>query len=136
MIYLEIDIQSSVPVYAQIMDRVRALIRDGRLEPGARLPSVRQLAADLEINPNTVAKAYGLLEREGLLRTARRRGTVVAKSARDAARRTADDRLKETVDRTLEETAAIGVDLPELLEALRRRGSARRKGRRTRRSMT
>lgn len=136
MTYLEIDTRSSVPVYAQIMDRLRALIRDGRLEPDARLPSVRQLAADLEINPNTVAKAYGLLEREGLLRTARRRGTVVAESARDAARRTADDRLKEAVDRTLEETAALGVDLPELLEVLRRRGRARRKGRRARRSVT
>ena len=136
MIYLEIDTRSSVPVYAQIMDRVRALIRDGRLEPDARLPSVRQLAADLEINPNTVAKAYGLLEREGLLRTARRRGTVVAESARGAARRTANDRLKEAVDRTLEETAALGVDLPELLEVLQRRGRAQRKGRRTRRRLT
>jgi len=131
MMYLEIDTASSVPVYQQIMDRLRALIRDGRLEAGSRLPSVRQLAADLELNPNTVAKAYAFLEREGLLATARRRGTVVASAGRDVATRTVDQRLEQAVDRTLEETAALGVNLSELVEMLQRRGRTRsRQGRR------
>ena len=84
---LEIDTRSAVPIYAQIMDQIRALVRERELVPGDPLPSVRQLAGDLEINPNTVARSYGLLAREGILETARRRGTLIADSARDRERR-------------------------------------------------
>jgi len=124
MVSLEIDIHSQIPLYQQIMDRLRALVRQGELPPSTPLPSVRQLAADLDINANTVAKAYRLLEREGLLTTARRRGTLVAPRARDAAHLTVDSRLEEAVDRVLETAASLGVERAELLEALRRRGRA------------
>ena len=134
MLYIEIDVHSPVPVYEQIVDQVRGLVRAGRLAPGATLPSVRQLAADLELNPNTVAKAYSLLERDGVVKTARRRGTVVAGAAASKARKAVHLRLQEAVDHVLEHTANLGIDADELLDALqarlRKRGATRRTSRR------
>jgi GntR family transcriptional regulator len=122
MIYIEIDLESDVPIYAQIMDRIRALVREGDLSTNSPLPSVRQLAADLEINPNTVARAYSLLEREGLVTTARRRGTLIAPAARNVAHKTVSSRLEEAIDRVLDTAASLGVDVDEVVEALERRG--------------
>lgn len=121
MPYIEIDTQSRVPIYEQIMDRVRALVRDGSLSPDSALPSVRQLAADLEINPNTVAKAYGLLEREGLVTTAGRRGTLIAPTAADIARKAVGNRLNKAIDQVIEAADSLGIDRKELVEALKRR---------------
>ena len=67
MLYLEIDTSSPVPIYEQIMDGIQRLVREEKLAPETLLPSVRQLAADLEINANTVARAYSLLEQRGLV---------------------------------------------------------------------
>ena len=119
MLYIQIDTRSPVPVYAQIMDRIRALVLEGQLKPRSALPSVRQLAADLEINPNTVAKAYGLLEREGLVSTVRRRGTLIAESAGAAAEKTVSTRLEGAIDRIIEEASVLGVTRDELLNALK-----------------
>ena len=121
MRYLTIDTQSSVPVYLQIIEQIRGQIGDGSLPPNTPLPSVRQMALDLGINPNTVAKAYMLLEREGIILTVRRRGTFVAESAPTRAMESLDARVETAVDRILDETAAMGVDRGRLLVALRRR---------------
>lgn len=126
MIYIEIDTASPVPIYAQIMDQIRALVRRGALGPDSPLPSVRQLAADLEINPNTVARAYGLLEREGLVKTARRRGTLIAPSGRSVAEKTVDSRLQDAIDHILETTASLGVDVVDLVKALEHRAGERK----------
>lgn len=116
-----IDTRKDTPVYVQIMDQVRARVRDGELEPGSPLPSVRQLAAELELNPNTVAKAYSLLEREGIIRTRRRRGTFVAASALESAAEALERRLDRVVGRVIEETEHLGVETGELIRALRHR---------------
>ena len=129
MLYIQIDTRSQVPVYAQIMDRIRALVLAGPLKPGSALPSVRQLAADLEINPNTVAKAYSLLEREGLVSTVRRRGTLIAASAEDVAQKTVTTRLEGAIDRMIEEAAVLGVDPDELAKALETRRGAKKNNR-------
>ena len=81
----DIDTASSVPVYEQIVDRLRYAIAAGRYAPGEQLPSVRQLAVDLLVNPNTVAKAYRELEREGLTFSRRGLGVFVSRSAPAAA---------------------------------------------------
>lgn len=125
MNHIEIDTRSQIPIYEQIMGRIRALVREGVLRPGSLLPSVRQLAADLEINPNTVARAYGLLEREGLLATARRRGTMIAPSAGDVARKTVGNWLDDAIDHFFETAASLGIDRNELVKALERRGRSR-----------
>jgi GntR family transcriptional regulator len=122
---LEIDARSQVPLYEQIMDRVRALVREGDLHPGDPLPPVRQLAADLEINSNTVARAYGLLEREGIVRTAGRRGTLIAETARLIASETTTSRLEAAIDRVLEAAVHLHVDLEEIVTVLRRRSQQR-----------
>jgi GntR family transcriptional regulator len=119
--YLIIDTRSTVPVYLQIMEQLRSRVSEGDLLPGSPLPSVRQMATDLGINPNTVAKAYMLLEREGIILTVRRRGSFVAESAPARAKESLDARVESVVDRILEETVAMGVDRQQILSTLRRR---------------
>jgi GntR family transcriptional regulator len=119
--YLVIDIESRVPVYMQIMDKIREGIGAGALPPGSPLPSVRQLASDLGVNPNTVARAYNLLEREGTLRTAGRKGTFVAETGPESVRRARETDLERAVDEIIERTADLGIEQSRLLEALRSR---------------
>ena len=78
---LEIDDLSPTPVYEQIVLQIRSAIAGGTLAMAAPLPPIRQLAIDLEVNPATVAKAYQMLERDGIIRTAGRRGTFVHSEA-------------------------------------------------------
>lgn len=75
--FLSVDPSSGLPVYRQIMDQVRRMIVAGRLAPGDRLPSVRDLGSRLQINPLTVGKAYGLLERDGVVEMRRGLGMFV-----------------------------------------------------------
>jgi len=82
---LVLDPASTTPPYEQIREQLRDLIQVGRLEPGVRLPPVRQLAADLGIAPGTVARAYKELEEEHLLITRRGAGTTVAETQIDRA---------------------------------------------------
>ncbi len=78
-----VQISSGLPIYRQIMDQVRAMIAGGRLAPGELLPSVRQLAADLQVNMMTISKAYAKLEAEGVIERVRGTGMKVrAPSAR------------------------------------------------------
>ncbi|MBI1914840.1 MAG: GntR family transcriptional regulator [Planctomycetes bacterium] len=78
MIPFSLDPKSGVPIYRQIQDQIRYGIASGRLRPGEQLPTVRALAVDLSINPNTVNKAYTELERQGVLTTEQGSGTFVA----------------------------------------------------------
>lgn len=117
MSYLEVNIKSLVPVYQQIMDQLRRLVSDGGLAPGAALPSVRQLAAELAVNPNTVAKAYQLLELEGTIVTVKRRGAFVGASSSAKAALARDRRLEEVVERLAEDAARLGLDGDEIIEA-------------------
>ena len=79
--YFQISTSSGVPIYRQIIDQVKTQIATGRLEAGIFMPSVRQVAEELEINPMTVSKAYSLLEKENVLEFARGQGMVVRESA-------------------------------------------------------
>jgi len=74
---ITIDAKSGVPFYRQIIDQVKTAMAVGRIEPGDRLPTVRQLAVDLSINPNTVSRAYTELELTGLVETQMGSGTFV-----------------------------------------------------------
>jgi GntR family transcriptional regulator len=78
---LEIDLASPEPVYEQIVRQVELGIQQGLLAPGEALPSIRQLALDLDLNHNTVARAYGILESNRVIRTAGRKGTFVNNGA-------------------------------------------------------
>ena len=80
-INFEIQPSSGVPIYRQIMDQVRALVASERLRPGEMLPSIRQLATDLEVNMMTVSKAYARLEADGVVERVRGTGMRVRTSA-------------------------------------------------------
>jgi GntR family transcriptional regulator len=80
--FLPVDPSSGLPVYRQIIDQVRRMLVAGRLAPGDRLPSIRDLAAQLRINPLTVGRAYGDLEREGLIEMRRGLGMYVRQQER------------------------------------------------------
>lgn len=116
-----IDTASDTPVYAQIIDQLRALVREGTLGPGTALPSVRQLATDLEVNPNTIARAYTGLEQEGVLRTVTRRGTFVAEGASDSASRATDRRLDEAIERVIEQASLLNLGPRDIIAAMERR---------------
>lgn len=75
---LNLDPESSVPIYIQIEDSIHSLIAAGQLQPGEQLPTIRELAANIRVNLNTVARAYFELDREGVISTQRGRGTFVS----------------------------------------------------------
>lgn len=74
---IELDFRSGIPIYIQIMDQIKHLIATGNLNPGDQLPTVRQLAADLRVNFNTVARSYRLLDEAGIISTQHGRGTYI-----------------------------------------------------------
>jgi GntR family transcriptional regulator len=115
---LLIDNRATKPIYVQIMDEVRRLIAIGDLKPDDLLPSVRQLAADLRLNHNTIAQAFRELERERIVYARRGQGTFVAdRSAPEAEQ---DRLLSEVVDRALTDAHRHGIAPQRLVEALRK----------------
>jgi GntR family transcriptional regulator len=113
-----LDTSSGVPFYRQIIDQVLLAVADGRLSPGTQLPTVRQLAVDLSVNLNTVAKAYREMEIRGIVDTQQGTGTFV--STRRAERKTSERRkaLEGLVDRFVSLASSSGFSLDELAEAL------------------
>src|SRR5437867_4981282 len=111
-----IDPRDATPLYAQLERGLRAAIATGRLQPGDQLPTVRQLAVDLRVNANTVARVYAELERAGVLETRRGVGSFV--STGRAAARPAEEkarRLREFVTRVLADADKGGFDLDDLV---------------------
>src|SRR5499425_2102330 len=106
MSVVSIDPRDSTPIYAQIERGLRAAIASGRLRAGDQLPTVRQLAVDLRVNANTVARVYADLERDGVLETRRGVGSFVT-ATRDKARPPAEHskRLRAFVTRMLADAA-------------------------------
>ena len=95
-----IDIEDSVPLFAQLIEQIKKAVLSDQISPGDALPSIRQLANDLELNNKTVAKAYSLLERDSVIQTKGYRGTFIHPDAK--ANSTVD--LNEWVMTTLSET--------------------------------
>jgi len=114
-----LDLRSGVPVYRQLIDQVRAGVASGSLHAGDQLPTVRQLAVDLTINPNTVMRAYRELELGGLLETHQGTGTFVAdkKVEKNSAER--QRQLTQMAGEVAARAGAAGFTLQELLEELR-----------------
>ena len=113
-----IEASSPIPIYAQIVAQVRAALAGGDLRAGDPLPSVRQLAAELRVNPNTVAQAYRELEREGLTFVQRGQGTFVAEVGSE---RLSDERARvarSLVERMLDEAFRLGVSAAEIRETV------------------
>ena len=116
----EVDSRSPTPIYAQLDRAIRAAIATGALEPGAQLPTVRQLAVDLAVNANTVARVYAQLEKEGILETRRGVGTFVREvPTPQVAQARRERELRELIRKFVGDAALLGFTLPELIEQLR-----------------
>lgn len=118
---LHISTASRVPIYQQLAQQIREAIARGELQPEASLPSVRQLSRELVVNPNTVARAYTELEREGLLISRPGRGVYVAQPRNDLTRAARDRRLIEQLDRWLTEAVHLGYAADEVLRLVTQR---------------
>ncbi len=105
---LHINTASRTPIYKQLAEQIRSAIARGDLQPEEQLPSVRQVSKDLVINPNTVARVYMELEREGILNTRPGLGVFVATKRVELMKRARDDRVIELLDRFLTEAVHMG----------------------------
>src|SRR5664279_3918240 len=116
---IRLEGHSGVPVYRQIIDQVRGGIASGALVAGDQLPTVRQLAVDLAINPNTVVRAYRELELGGLLETHQGTGTFISAQKMNRADAVRDRQLTQIVSDTVSRAGAAGFTIDELIEELR-----------------
>lgn len=118
---IQITPGGSSPIFRQIVDQVRLAAATGRLVPGDPLPSVRTLAERLLVNPNTIAKAYTELSREGIIDSQPGRGVFVAKARQVYTRSERLRRLEPLVEALANEGVALGFDPHELVELLQAR---------------
>ena len=121
-LYFVLDLRSGVPIYVQIVEQVQQLVASGKLKPGDQLPTVRQLASELRVNFNTVARAYRMLDEAGVISTQQGRGTYIL----DAAAAGQGDWLeRETlevqVNRFLVDLLQQGFSLPQIRETLEKK---------------
>jgi len=115
---LNIDPESSVPIYIQIEDSIHSLIAAGQIQPGEQLPTIRELAADIRVNLNTVARAYFELDREGVISTQRGRGTFVSgKPDEKQIEKKRQKLLHSILESALEEAHRLGYAAEEIKEA-------------------
>ncbi len=118
--FLAVDHRHPTPLYAQLEQGIRGAIATGKLAPGAQLPTVRQLAVELSINANTVARVYGELERAGVLETRRGVGTFVCLDPSLPPRKSPrDPELRAIARRALDEATARGFTADDLMRQLR-----------------
>ena len=120
--FLTIDAAHPTPIYAQVEQGIRAAITTGRLAPGDQLPTVRQLAIDLRVNANTVARVYVDLERAGVVETRRGVGTFVAarpQMAMASKRGHRDPALRALARRWFDEAAARGFTHDDVVRAVK-----------------
>ena len=124
-----LDMLSGVPLYRQLIDQVQAAIAAGLLVPGDQLPTVRQVSVDLEINPNTVMRAYREMEIRGILDTQQGTGTFVAQQTIDRDAIEHSRGLEQLVEEFAARAGAGGFNLEELMAALRDRIAEGKQGR-------
>ena len=115
---IQLDLHSGVPVYRQVIDQVRGGIATGSLEAGDQLPTVRQLVVDLEINPNTVVRAYRELELGGLLETHQGTGTFISAQKMKRADAERERQLAQIVSDCVSRAGAAGFTIDELMDEL------------------
>ena len=115
---IQINTGSGFPIYTQIVDRIRHLVATGALKPGEQLPTIRQLAVDLRVDPNTVARAYTILDNEGVISSQQGRGTYIAEHPdQDRLAEFRADQLRQMLAHTIVETLSLGYAQEEVREA-------------------
>ena len=115
---IRLDPKGATPVYRQIVDEIKAAIARGACRAGETIPSVRQMAAQALVNPNTVAKAYRELEREGIVFTRRGRGVFVSDNAPGVCRGGRRDDIQSKIEELAREAGRTGMSADEMRAAL------------------
>ena len=111
-----LDYKDARPIYEQVVDKFQKLILTGALEPNTKMPSVRSLAVELSINPNTIQRAYSELEREGFIYTVKGRGNFVAYD--ESLLRYRKDGIYRKLEEIVREAGEIGISRQELSDYL------------------
>jgi GntR family transcriptional regulator len=115
---IEVDFRSHAPIYVQIVDRIKHLVATEVLKPGDQLPTVRQLAADLRVNFNTIARAYRMLDESGVISTQQGRGTYVLEPLPpERAQRLRAAALEELARSFVREAERMGFEPDEVEDA-------------------
>ncbi len=112
---------SSLPIYRQIVDQIRQGVAAGKVSVGQPMPSVRSLARELVVNPNTIAKAYSSLVRDGVLVSHQGRGYFVAERREIYTRKERQRRLELVMDPFLAEALTLGFEEAEILKEIQKR---------------
>lgn len=115
-IWFEVDVRSGVPIYVQLVEQVRRGVEVGVLSGGDRLPTVRALAGELGVAPNTVVKAYGELQRAGVISSRPGVGTVISDDVGETAREVRVEALYERLATLVRDAVALGVTEDDLWE--------------------
>jgi GntR family transcriptional regulator len=117
---LELDFRSGIPIYLQVVESIKEMITDGRIQPGDQLPTVRALATELRVNFNTIARAYRILDEARIISTQQGRGTYILemppREISEAMRRTTFEAL---TGRYLADTTRLGFQPEEILAFIR-----------------
>lgn len=115
---IRIDPDSAVPLYLQIVHSIKHQVATGRLKPGEQLATVRELATDLRVNPNTVARAYDLLDGDNVITTQQGRGTYVREHPDNVhLTRVRQEHLKSSMDNAIGKALSMGYTADEIEEA-------------------
>ena len=117
-VWIEVNPRGGVPIYVQIVEQVRHALEVGGLRPGDRLPTVRQLASELTIAPNTIVKAYNELQRMGLVESRPGVGTVVAEGVEEIDRERRVEAVFERLRVLVRDAAALGISEDQLWASL------------------
>lgn len=116
--HIQLDFRSGQPIYLQIVEQIRQMVERGELKPGDQLPTVRQLATDLRVNFNTIARAYRLLDEAGLISTQHGRGTYVWEApSTEFLQRLHWQGLEDLVQHCLQEAKRQGYTTVEIQQA-------------------
>jgi GntR family transcriptional regulator len=113
-IWLHVNIRSGVPIYVQLIEQIKHALEVGTLLPGDTLPSVRELASELSIAPNTIVKVYNELQRLGLIESRAGKGTVVLGQVEDILRTQQQEALVERLRVVVHDASKLGMSVGEL----------------------
>jgi len=112
---ITINLESGVPIYMQLVDRIKQMVVSGQLQPGQQLPTIRQLATDLRINYNTVGRAYLILDQEGVISTQQGRGTYIASRLGEGqVQKLRMGKLRSMFGQVIREAHALGYSREEI----------------------
>jgi GntR family transcriptional regulator len=124
VVHIQISLTDGVPIYRQIVNQIKYAVASGKIRPDEELPPIRVLAEQITVTPNTVVKAYGELEAEGVIYKRRGAGTYVADLRPPLARKEQRRILTERIDGLLAEASQLNFSIDEVHQIIRKRHAA------------